>query len=347
MFCQMYEFGHFMEKRCIFGCSKNIDQSVRMMVKPNPAVSCILWLLALSPGLLFAQTDDQHWNYIKKYSKTAVSEMYFSKVPASITMAQALHESRFGTSELAVNANNHFGIKCQSDWTGKRYTYQDDDNNNCFRWYDSVSESYRDHSKFLMTRPRYAFLFTLNPTDYVGWAQGLKQAGYATNPQYARILIRLIEDYKLFLLDTMQRAAEPMVAVTGNLIPNRIPAASAPSQKVFLRNRVKCTVVKEGDNIATITSKLGYASWEIRKYNEIGKADDVIPGQLIYLQPKRSKAESAYHSHTVKKGESMYDISQLYGIKLKCLYWRNRMVPGTQPRVGQEIWLRGRRPVRR
>jgi hypothetical protein len=296
---------------------------------------------------LQAQTDSPHWNYIRQYTTSAIAEMHYSKIPASITMAQALHESRYGTSELAVKANNHFGIKCQSEWNGKRYTYQDDDHNNCFRHYDSVGESYRDHSNFLMTRPRYASLFTLSPTDYVGWAQGLKQAGYATNPQYAKILIRLIEDYKLFLLDTMKRDIDPIVAMEGNPVPHRIPPAVPPKPKVSQRNRINFTVAREGDNIERITAAMGLTKGQIRRYNEISVCDDVVPGQLVYLQPKRAAAESEYARHTMQRGESMYAIAQLYGIRIKCLYWRNRMVPGTEPRVGQEVWLRGRRPVKR
>ncbi len=304
-------------------------------------------IFVLESVTAFSQTDSAHWDYIAKYSQAAIDEMHFSKIPASITMAQALHESRYGTSELAVKANNHFGIKCQTGWMGKRYTYQDDDSNNCFRCYDSVSESYRDHSIFLMTRPRYAFLFDINRSDYAAWAHGLKQAGYATNPNYAPILIRLIEDYKLFMLDTMQPAVEQMISYKNNPIPNRFPAAATPEVKLFHRNRIDFMIVQPGDNIKQLTHDLDLLRWEIRKYNEIGRTDDVVPGQLIYLQPKRKKAEAGYTFHTVVKGESMYEISQMYGIQLKWLYKRNRMIPGTQPRVGQEIWLRGMKPVKK
>lgn len=303
-------------------------------------------LLVAESVAAFPQTDSTHWNYIKKYTQAAINEMYYSRIPASITMAQALHESRYGTSELAVKANNHFGIKCQNVWTGKQYTYQDDDANTCFRHYDSVAQSYRDHSDFLMTRPRYAFLFELNPTDYVAWAHGLKKAGYATNPNYAPILIKLIEDYKLYMLDTMQPALEQITSVAGSSLPNKVPGAVASEAKVFHRNRIEFFIVRPGDNIAKLTKELGLLKWEIRKYNEIGPSDDVHPGQLIYLQPKRRQAESGYNSHTAEKGESMYDIAQMYGVRLKCLYKRNRMVPGVQPQSGQVIWLRGMRPLK-
>jgi hypothetical protein len=196
-----------------------------------------------------------------------------------------------------------------------------------------------------MTRPRYAFLFSLDPADYKAWAHGLKKAGYATNPKYAPIIIKLIEDYKLYLLDEMPAAVEPMNSIAGDRIPTVIPEAVASEPKVFHRNRIDFFIVRKGDNIKKLTAELDLLKWEIRKYNEIPRKQDVRPGQLIYLQPKRTKAEAGYNFHTVAKGESMYSISQIYGIKLKWLYKRNNLKPGTQLKVGQEIWLRGRKPA--
>jgi len=302
---------------------------------------CLVLMLAVQSVVLVSQTDSAYLSYISQWSQAAISEMAFSKIPASITMAQALHESRFGTSELAVKANNHFGIKCQSEWYGGRYTYQDDDNNTCFRLYNSAQESYRDHSLFLMTRPRYAALFELDPADYAGWAHGLKKAGYATNPKYAFILIKIIEDYRLFLLDTMHPAMEPMNSISGNPIPNRVSEAAAPEPRTFQQSRIDFFITRPGDNIKLLTSELNMLRWQIRKYNEIPKNKDIVPGQVIYLQPKRRQAEAGYTFHTVEKGETMYSISQLYGIKLKWLYKRNHMKSGTQPKKGDEIWLRG------
>lgn len=309
----------------------------------KPVQMIFVLLFIIQTVTAFSQTDSAHWNYIHQYSQDAISEMYFSKIPASITMAQALHESRYGTSELAVKANNHFGIKCQSEWTGKRYTYQDDDNNTCFRHYDSVDESYRDHSLFLMKRPRYATLFQLDPADYAGWAHGLKAAGYATNPRYAFILIKLIEDYRLFMLDGMQPVVEPMNSIADHPLPNRIPEAVASEPKVFHRNRIDFIVAGLGDNIKKLTAELEMLNWELRRYNEIPRDQDIRPGQVVYLQPKRRKAESGYTFHTAEKGETMYSIAQMYGIKTRWLYKRNNMKMGTEPEPGQEIWLRGMR----
>lgn len=300
-------------------------------------------VLLIQSVTVYSQTDSAHWDYIRKWSSTAIAEMHYSKVPASITMAQALHESRYGTSELAVRANNHFGIKCQMEWTGKKYTYQDDDKNNCFRLYDSVAESYRDHSNFLMSRPRYASLFELDPADYSSWSHGLKKAGYATNPQYAFILIKLIEDYKLYMLDSMQPPLEAIKSITYNQVPNHVRSGVAIQPKVFKRNRIAFTIARPGDNIDKITRDLDLLRWQIRKYNEIPKNKDITPGQVIYLQPKRTRAELGYSFHTAEKGETMYSIAQLYGIRLKWLYMRNGMKVGTEPVEGQEIWLRGRK----
>ena len=307
----------------------------------------MIGILILPGKVLTAQVDSLYWSYIRKYSYLAINEMHYSKIPASITMAQALLESRFGTSELAVNANNHFGIKCQTGWEGPTYTYQDDDDNTCFRQYGSIQESFRDHSHFLMNRPRYAGLFKLDPNDYSAWCHGLKQAGYATNPNYAILLIRIIEDYKLYLLDGMQPLVEPMNSTYDILIPLTMPEMAPPVPRVFHRNRINFIIAGEGETIESLTRQLKKLKWEIRKYNEIPKDQDIRAGQVVYLQPKRRQAEPGYTIHVVEPGETMYSISQTYGVQLKWLYKRNSMEPGTEPAVGDEIWLRGMKSNRR
>lgn len=318
-----------------------------MLTNPRRYIRLFLILFIVTHSLnVFSQTDSAHWDYIRKWSRAAIEEMYYSKIPASITMAQALHESRYGTSELAVNANNHFGIKCQTGWSGKTYKYQDDDANTCFRHYDSAAESYRDHSNFLMTRPRYASLFQLDPYDYVAWAKGLKACGYATNPSYATILIKMVEDYKLYQLDRQLPVIEPMNSIAQGQIPNVFAEAQVPEIKAGNRNRIKYVVAAPGDNIESLTKKLDLLNWQIRSYNEIPEGQDLRPGQVVFLQPKRRHAEAGYTVHTVEKGETMYSISQYYGIRLKWLYKRNNMPSGSEPKVGQQVWLRGRKPIR-
>lgn len=307
-----------------------------------------MFLFLLTAGnQLIAQIDSMYLSYIARYSAMAVNEMHYSKIPASVTMAQALLESQAGTSELAVKANNHFGIKCQTGWDGKRYTYQDDDENTCFRHYDSVEESFRDHSHFLMYRPRYADLFKLDPCDYTAWAHGLKKAGYATNPRYAPQLIKIIEEYNLCLLDSMPLKIERVQASRTGKIPQRKRVVSGPEPRILQRNRIDYCIVGPGEDIASLTGKYEKLNWEIRKYNEIPKGTEVRPGQVIYLQPKRKHAEAGFTTHIVAPGETMYGISQLYGMKLKWLYKRNGMKPGTEPAPGEELWLRGMKVSRR
>lgn len=152
--------------------------------------------------------DAMAYDYLDQYGDLAVVEMYRSGIPASITLAQGLHESNYGTSSLATRANNHFGIKCKSYWQGHTYYHQDDDYNDrgdliesCFRSYNSAVESYVDHSNFLMYSAHYSQLFDLSKTDYVGWAYGLKECGYATDISYSQKLIAKIEKYDLSRFD--------------------------------------------------------------------------------------------------------------------------------------------------
>lgn len=314
-----------------------------MFIKTGQAFLCVL--LSLMPVMpAIPQSDSLKKAYVDKYARWAVREMEYSGIPASITMAQGLLESGAGTSELAVRANNHFGIKCRKEWTGQHYLYQDDDHDNCFRKYDSVAESYRDHSHFLMYRPRYESLFDLDPKDYKAWAYGLKKAGYATHPDYAPMLVKLIEDFNLFLLDEMKPDISQIHADSGSFLPNEVPVPGNPVARVFVRNRIEFVIAKDGDNIRKLTRELDLLNWELRRYNEIPRKQDIKPGQLLYIQPKRKKAESGYSIHTAEPGETMYDIAQQYGIKLKWLYKRNDMKHGQEPIPGQAIWLRGMKP---
>ncbi len=181
--------------------------------------------------------------YIKKYTSIAIREMQLYKIPASITLAQGMIESGCGNSTLARNSMNHFGIKCQQDWPGDTYLHDDDREKECFRKYKSVDESFRDHSIFLTTRKRYAALFTLPITDYKGWARGLKQAGYATNPDYPNILIRLIEANKLYLLD------DPTIKNEETVEEVAVVAEPKPKHKQNSRKNAKNVVVPENGQI--------------------------------------------------------------------------------------------------
>src|SRR4029078_6564331 len=159
----------------------------------------ILLTVVLSFSFTFSrgQSADAILAYITRYKDLAIAEMKRTGVPAAITLAQGIHETEAGTSVLVKKSNNHFGIKCKDEWRGESVSHDDDARGECFRKYSAPEDSYRDHSDFLKNRPNYASLFTLDPTDYQAWAYGLKKAGYATNPKYAQILIKLIQDYSL------------------------------------------------------------------------------------------------------------------------------------------------------
>jgi LysM repeat protein len=273
--------------------------------------------------------------YINTYKEEAVREMLRAGIPASITLAQGILESADGNSPLAKYANNHFGIKCHKGWTGERFIMDDDTKNECFRKYYSVYDSYRDHSDFLTGRSRYAALFELKITDYKGWAKGLKKAGYATNPKYADILIKIIEDNELDQYDKVKKVPkrEPEtkpIAIADKLDPH--------DRAVRLQNNIKYTVVKQGDSFYKIANEMDMGLWQLYKYNDMRKGDQLEAGQVLYLQPKRSKGTEEVHQ--VKKGDNMWMISQMYGIRLKKLYKRNGLESGTEPVVGSTLFLR-------
>lgn len=292
--------------------------------------------------------------YIETYRDIAIEEMRRNGVPASIKLAQGILESGFGNSDLARMANNHFGIKCNG-WTGRTILQDDDRKNECFRAYNSAIESYRDHSQFLRTRPWYASLFELDPTDYKAWAHGLKRAGYATNPRYAQLLIRVIEENNLSQYDQMALAMVGQLPEMPNLrSAGSRPATPAPTQTVEdfaplsfethrvvkTNNRIKYVEARPGDTPESLAREMNMRPWQIINYNELQEGQQIRPGQIVYLQPKRKQGVKA--AHIAQPGETMYDISQQYGIRLDHLLSRNQMEPWQQPSVGQKILLRGR-----
>lgn len=273
--------------------------------------------------------------YIETYKDDAIKEMIKSGVPASITLAQGILESGDGNSPLAVYAKNHFGVKCHSGWKGESMRLDDDAKDECFRKYETVYESYRDHSDFLVTRSRYDFLFKLKITDYKGWAKGLKKAGYATNPKYADLLIMLIEKNNLNQYDNYAKVPPRKLSKKRS---SKVLASSKSSNQIKLHNNIRYIKVKKEDTFYKIAQDHEMNLWQIFKYNDLNKSDVLKEGDIIYLQPKRNKSREEYH--IVQKGESMRDISQLYGVKIKALYKKNILVLGTQPNVGDKIFLK-------
>ena len=295
-----------------------------------------IYLLLLPVYGLLAQPSEKKLSpddYISRYKEDAVKEMYQYGIPASITLAQGMLESGNGNSALSVYANNHFGIKCHKDWTGPTYIMDDDAKNECFRKYSDVLDSYADHSKFLSTRDRYAFLFEYPKTDYKAWAKGLKEAGYATHPTYAEQLIGLIEQYKLYELD------KDVALTLRNNTKEKKPQVKLNLRQVLKFNRTKFIIAKPGDSFYKIASDFDIELDELLKYNDFNKGDKIIPYEKIYVEPKRRKALEPYH--VVTKGETMASISQLHGIKLASLYKKNRMrFRAAEPAPGTVLYLR-------
>ena len=290
--------------------------------------------------------------YIKTYSDLAMKEMARVGIPASITLAQGCLESGNGNSSLAVKGNNHFGIKCH-DWTGKKMFHDDDRRNECFRSYRSAYDSYMDHSEFLTSRGRYAPLFELNPHDYRGWAKGLKKAGYATANNYATLLIKIIEENELFRYDLLVLEGDVALeskrgSKESDELKREGPSRGYPTtRKVLLNNQIEYIVTLPGDTPESLRNELNLYKNELFKYNNLYEGIELEPGMIIYLQPKRRKAAVGNEIHIVEEGQTMYEISQKYGVKLKHLYRYNRMMEGEQPIEGTEIYLRkkNREPV--
>jgi LysM repeat protein len=292
-----------------------------------------LWsvLLLLASLNVVAQSSNVRWEYIHRYSEIAKTEMKRAGIPASIKLAQGILESGAGSSTLARKANNHFGMKCGSEWRGPTYYIKDDDYDengqlieSCFRVYEDAQSSYIAHSEFLRDPNkayRYGFLFRLDPTDYKKWAQGLKQSGYATSPTYADALIGLIDQYKLYIFDR-----------NGEL------------DEVRLINDVKMILARTGQTPEELASKFNVKTKCLLKYNEglSGAKQPLEEGQYIFLQRKRWFFRGKQEFHYVKEGESMYDISKKYFFKFKRLYRKNRLSQGEEPAAGQKIRLRGR-----
>lgn len=298
---------------------------------------------------LAAYPQQDRINYIQQYQLLAIEEMGRSGIPASIKMAQACLESGNGKSELALKSNNHFGIKCKSNWRGQKDYYDDDYKNECFRKYKKVEDSYIDHSNFLISNPRYAFLFTLPPDDYKGWAKGLKEAGYATARDYDKRLIKIIEDNELFRLDhkgTFSQITAYEQRKIGNPgISNSITIDPFKSHVKIKVNGLEAVIARKGDSYEIIAQLFGIKSWELFRFNDRQQGYIPKPNEVIYIEAKKQKGSRSHLTHRVAEGETMHYISQLYGIKLNPLLRRNKMNPGQEPGVGEIVYLRKRKPA--
>ena len=290
--------------------------------------------------------------YIDKYARIAVMEMIDHHIPASITMAQACLESSDGNSELTRSSNNHFGIKCKSNWTGPTVRHSDDEANECFRKYRSAEESFEDHSQFITGSSRYSFLFAYDIRDFKGWAYGLKKAGYATDPGYPVKLIKIIEDYRLYELDQLDRKyvklpdKRPHHFSLFGFLRKKSPARNLEIATGFLprtiekRNRRKAFIAIEGDDYARVADEFGKKDWQIYQFNDAQSGDAPEAGEPVYLQYKRSKAPRGNDFHIVQKDETLRSIAQWYGVRLQSLRKMNRLDDGVEVKAGEVLSLR-------
>lgn len=336
----------------------------------------IFILVSIISLSLFAENKTAYKNYINRYKDIALEQQNKYKIPASITLAQGLLESGAGLSTLAKKSNNHFGIKCHNNWNGKKTIHFDDGIYSCFRKYKKPEDSYLDHSLFLVEGERYNTLFNLDDTDYKHWAYGLKKAGYATDKHYPEKLIKIIEDYKLYNItkegytytssDQKNKPSffkrlfskkshskgtnkieieKKLSVVSYNYQPKKetkqkdyISATS--SHSVIKKNHNLCITTIYGDNFTSLSKEFNISKRKIIKYNDFDKQHTITPGEIIYLQKKEKWWDGPSPFHNVEKGETMFSISQDYGLNLKHLLDINNLNKNSEIKLNDKIKLR-------
>lgn len=295
-------------------------------------------------GIARPHNDITREEYIEMYKPLVMQKMRVFGIPASVALAQAILESGNGNSALARYANNHFGIKCH-EWTGASFRWDDDEEQECFRKYASAEESFHDHSLFLTRRSRYAGLFELGITDYRAWAHGLRKAGYATNPQYAYILIRLIEENRLYIIDH-EVLYGPTLAGKPDKDHRHVFATDdfekygpGPNNRtLYLNNRRLFVFARLDDTYFKVANDFNMPLAKLYRFNDVGSETELQTGTLVFIESKRRRSKIAIHR--VEENETMHDIAQRYGIRLKNLYRHNNMFTGSHLEPGQAIKLR-------
>ncbi len=311
----------------------------------------LLVLFSLLLAGLALTGQDVRQTYIDKYSEVAVSEMYRTGVPASITLAQGIIESGAGLSKLAAEGNNHFGIKCHTDWKGKTMAIDDDKKGECFRVYKNAEMSFRDHSDFLRYRDRYKFLFSYDVTDYKSWAYGLKKAGYATDPAYAGKLIKMIEDYKLWRFDTPKLEERPdTIPESPETIeePKRIDTDVYDEDYVFSlrrpvyeKNGVPFVYASEGESYASIAQAYKLFTKEILRYNDLRESEPLAPGTMVFIQPKKAHAAKGLDKYIVGEDPvTLRDICQRFAVRMGSVRRMNGFAADYVPSEGDTVLLR-------
>lgn len=320
--------------------------------------------LVLSVNLSVAQKAEYVVEYINTYKQLAVEEMIRTGVPASIKLAQGIHETEAGHSDLVTRSNNHFGIKCKTGWQGDKVFHDDDARGECFRSYSSPIDSYVDHSNFLKNSPRYATLFDLDPADYKAWAYGLKKAGYATNIKYSQILIRLIEQYNLqqyslIAMGKLSAEEEVMAGIKRPLIGGVVPAAGPaapiePAMEItipaapvypegeFTINKTRVVYARAGTSLLALAKEHDVSLRRLFDFNDLKEEEVLIESQLVFLQRKRKTGSEEFH--IVQPGETLYRIAQSEGIRLESLLQYNKLQADQRPATGEKLYLQSEAP---
>ena len=321
----------------------------------------VLILLCALVGVVSVVANERQTReeYVEKYKAIAIAHMERYGIPASITMAQGILESDSGNSRLSRTSNNHFGIKCKKSWTGERVYHDDDAKGECFRAYPSVEASYQDHADFLDQSPRYDSLFAYPSDDYRSWARGLKACGYATAPDYAERLVKIIESMKLYLLDKengnkiytvakttdvdIDKWMESNLATSDEQInPNafRVTVNSHKGYGVYRSNHTFYVVAKEGDTYESVGDIFDISPKMLRKFNDVAKNAKLSKGDIVYIERKKTQWLGNVMQHKVLRDENLYSLSQSYGIRLKSLVKLNRLHDGEDVKKGDIIRLK-------
>lgn len=317
----------------------------------------IIFIQYTVAGIAQSSTDIQ--SYISQYKQIALDQEKKYGIPAPITLAQGILESGAGKSMLTRNANNHFGVKAFGGWTGPVYLAWDDEKQKSrFRSYSSAMESYRDHSLFLKNNSRYNSLFTKSVYDYRAWAIGLQKAGYATSGTYAKALIGLVDAYRLYAINGGVKLRAGKTVTITKVITSEIPVdldcqmdESEESEEekevkdiikrfVVEINDVRCTILYPGESLASISQKYDIPQYKILEFNEISDESSLNEGDILYLQKKKKKYTGIQDYYRVKDDDTLYGISQQFGIMMSSLAKMNNKDMFSRLQEGERLMLK-------
>lgn len=307
----------------------------------KPLLFCVVFLLV--NNTLYSQSPIEIRAYIDQYKSLALEQEKQYGIPAPITLAQGILESGAGLSELAQNANNHFGIKALGGWSGGVYRAWDDEaTKSKFRVYSSAKESFEDHSRLIKGNNRYQFLFNISVYDYRGWANGLQKAGYATAKNYAKALIGYIDAYQLYSINggvklkpnkngilAKNTKVEDLAKASDFVIDASVTSEEEEVNHAIMRfvveiNDVRCTILYLGETLSSIAMKYNISKQKLLEYNETTCESDIHEGDIVYLQKKKRKFNGPQDFYRVKAGDSLYSIAQQFGIRTASLAKMNQ-----------------------